>query len=76
MYVCNHIVFSHVVAMRNYLLPSPPVRRQRQPQRDGSSLEGATLQKPTGLESIRGWEDWQLAFVAESGCIPKTGPIG
>jgi hypothetical protein len=24
--VCNHIVFSHVVAMTNYLLPSPPMQ--------------------------------------------------
>jgi hypothetical protein len=26
LFVCNHIVFSHVVAMTNYLLPSPPVQ--------------------------------------------------
>jgi hypothetical protein len=25
LFVCNHIVFSHVVAMTNYLLPSPPM---------------------------------------------------
>jgi hypothetical protein len=30
------------------------------------------FQKPTGLELIRGSEDWQLAFVPESGCTPKT----
>jgi hypothetical protein len=26
LFVCNHIVFSHVVAMTNYLLPSPPMQ--------------------------------------------------
>jgi hypothetical protein len=39
-------------------------------------LEGATLQKPTGVELIRGWEDWKLAFVPKSGCTPRTVPIG
>jgi hypothetical protein len=39
-------------------------------------LDGATLQKPTGLELMRGWEDWELAFIPESGWTPKTVPIG
>jgi hypothetical protein len=26
LFVCHHIVFSHVVAMTNYLLPSPPMQ--------------------------------------------------
>jgi hypothetical protein len=26
LFLCNHIVFSHVVAMTNYLLPSPPMQ--------------------------------------------------
>jgi hypothetical protein len=42
----------------------------------GKFLEGATLQKATGLELIRGWEDRQLAFIPESSCTPKTLPIG
>jgi hypothetical protein len=29
LFVCNHIVFSHVAAMTNYLLPSPPMKKHQ-----------------------------------------------
>jgi hypothetical protein len=29
LFVCNHIVFSHVVAITNYLLPSPPMKKHQ-----------------------------------------------